>query len=310
MRIASIDLGTNTLRILIANVKENRLYPLFSQNALVRIGEGISKQKLLKVSAVERTISALEGFKKKIDEFQVQEVLFLATSALREAENRDVFLKKVKKIGFSPQIINAKKEAELTTKGALFLLKEKYKLNNTNLFFDLGGGSTEFVIFDKGIKHILSIPQGVVKLTESFLLHDSPAKKELDKLRDFVGHTLSESLKDFLSYPIEEIVGDAGTVTTLSVIALKLKKYDEEKSTGFHLKKKKIEELREKMVRLTAKERLHHFPILEKGREDVIVSGCIFLEELLDLSKKDEIISTDGGLREGIIVERFSLPWT
>jgi len=310
MKVASIDLGTNTLRILIADVKENKIYPLFSQNVLVRTGESISKQKLLKVSAMERTISALEGFKKKIDEFQVREVSFLATSALREAENRDVFLKKVKKMGFSPEIITGKKEAELTTKGALFLLKEKYKLNNTNLFFDLGGGSTEFVIFDRGIKHVLSIPQGVVKLTESFLLHDPPVKKELDKLRDFIGHTLSESLKDFLSYPIRDIIGDAGTVTTLSAIALKLEEYDWEKTTGFHLRKKEIEKLREKMVRLTAKERLHHFPILEKGREDVIVSGCIFLEELLNLYRKDEIISTDGGLREGIIVERFSLPWT
>ncbi|WP_025209926.1 Ppx/GppA phosphatase family protein [Hippea sp. KM1] len=303
MIVASIDIGTNTIRLLIAKKEEPcRFDFLVQKSRIARLGEGFLPQKLLKAEAIERAVSILKDYLRIIDDFRVDRTIAVATSATREALNRDEFLERARSLGLDIRVIDGVEEAVLTHLGIVYFLNGRIR-NKSWVAFDLGGGSTEFMFsFDDRLKEAFSLPTGVVKLLEKHILNDPPSKDELLRIGDeFIGF-LGEKVKD---RRVDEIVANAGTTTTLAAIDLKLKEYRHDIVEGHLLKKSTVESILKDMMSMSSEDRLRRYPILEKGREDVIVIGAYIIKRVLEFFGKDYLITTNGSLREGVIIREF-----
>ncbi len=305
MITASIDMGTNTIRLLIAEniIDKCRFMFLHQESRMARIGEGFGKTKTIKNAALQRTIKILTDYKRTIDKFGVEHVFITATSAIREADNKEWFLSRLFDIGFEIETISAEKEAYLTHAGIVYSIKDLIK-NKKWTAFDLGGGSTEFM-FSNGEKltYSTSIPLGVVKLVEMFVENDPPTQEEIKAIKEYFLIKLKKI--DFYSNDMDILVGNAGTVTSLAAMDLKLQKYDKNRVEGHILSKERIKQLFEKLLSVNSKTRLNKYKILEKGREDVIVVGVAVVETIMDFFNQNRLLSTNGSLREGILIERL-----
>lgn len=304
MIIASIDMGTNTIRLLIAKkCKDCEFKYLYQDSQIARIGEGFGKSKIISKSALIRTERILLEYKNKILSYKVDKVFVVATSAVRESENGKWFVDLIRKeTGFNIEVINSDYEAYLTQKGITYSLKEKVK-NLKWCAFDLGGGSTEFIL-SKSEKLIdsFSIPLGVVKLLEKFIKNDPPCIDELESVRKFFVESLKSSINSKFK-DIDLLVGNAGTVTSIAAIDMKIDKYSYEKTEGYLINKSSIENILDELLETDGIERLKKFPILKKGREDVITIGVFIVLAIMELFNKNEIMVTNGSLREGILIE-------
>ncbi len=301
MRIASIDIGTNTFRILVGEIKYNELKMLYIDRVITRLGGGYSKEgKIITQSAIERAITALKKFANIIEEYNVEKVKAVATSVVREAVNGYEFLERVQKeTGIGAEVIAGEEEARLTVAG---VLKSVSADSEYSIIFDVGGGSTEYVFVKEGeILGLRSTNLGVVHFTESFLRGDIPSKSDIDMLSEEIWHILYSEL---LWIPKVDgnnltLIGTAGTPTTLAAIELGLEKYDPDLVNGFILKKDAALNIFNTLIGLPARERLL-IRGLEKGREDVIIPGAIIVLRTMDRFDQDEILVSDGGLLEGV----------
>ncbi len=307
MIVTSIDIGTNTIRLLIAKeTGECQFKFLFRKSRIARLGEGLSESGYLSDKSIERALMILSDYVEISKQFESKKVLACATSAVREAKNKEEFIKRVRSLGIDLRVIDADREAYLTHKGIVYFLKNK--LNNKRwVAFDLGGGSTEFMFsFGERLERTFSVPLGVVKLLEMFIRHDPPLKSELDKATSFFIDKLSKFEPD---KNIDIVVANAGTVTSLAAIDLGLEKYSYEKTEGYVLRLENIGKVIDKMLKLNSHQRLEEFRILEKGREDVIVVGAYLVEKLVEYFNKDYLLTTNGSLREGVLIEELCDGW-
>ena len=297
MRIASIDIGTNTFRILIGEVKGQGLKKLYVGNIITRLGGGFSEGTISE-EAISRAIPALRGFSKLLEEYRVKRVRAVATSVVREASNKFDFLKRVEdETGIGVEVIPWEEEARLTALGVLNSVEVPTKYS---LILDIGGGSTEYTLVEGSkILRLKSTSLGVVHLTERYLRDNPPSELDIKLLSLEVEKVISDELT-WTSFedPITLIV-TAGTPTTLAAMELELKQYDPDLVNGFILKKYAILNILKKLLKLPAKERLK-IPGLQKGREDVILSGIVILLKTMKRFSKDEALVSDGGLLEGV----------
>lgn len=308
MKLASIDMGTNTVRLLIAEKKvSGSLQTLYQESKIARIGEGLALSNKINSAALERTKLILHHYDKIINNYNVDKTYIVATSAVREAKNRDWFLENLHDAGFNIDIIDAHKEASLTHLGIVHNLGSIIH-DKIWMAFDLGGGSTEFIFSDdKDLKSSFSIPLGAVKLFERFIKTDPPSMQDLNVATDYFIEKLHEKLnyhKDDFLKP-EFIVGNAGTVTSLSAIDMGMETYSYKKTEGYILKKDRIKNILNNLISLKSNDRLKHFKILEKGREDVITVGANVVLGILSFFQKDYLITTNGSLREGVLIDKF-----
>ncbi|WP_035587889.1 Ppx/GppA phosphatase family protein [Hippea jasoniae] len=304
MRAASIDIGTNTIRLAIVEKDKNCNFKfLLRKGKIARLGEDIAKTHLLKPQAIDRAIAVLKQYKAIIDSYKVEKVFCLATSATREAENSELFINKAKELGFDIEIIDGKKEAFLTHLCIIYFLREVLA-NKSWVAVDIGGGSTEF-IFSRGFELIdsFSVPLGVVKLLEMFIRHDPPQESELNEACDYFIDNLKRFVKS--DFNIDCFVANAGTPTTLAAIKLGLVEYDYYATEGLELSKDFIEKIIDEMLKYNSDKLLEVYPILQKGREDVIVLGAYLLKRLLEFFGMESVVVTNGSLREGIFIERL-----
>jgi exopolyphosphatase/guanosine-5'-triphosphate,3'-diphosphate pyrophosphatase len=305
MILAAIDMGTNTIRLLLAQKTEGcRFKVLYQESRIARIGEGFGKSRIITDAALTRTLNILNDYKKIIVNLKAENIVIVATSAIREAKNKESFVKLIKEnTGFEINIISAQKEAYLTQLGIIYNIEDIISQKEW-MAFDLGGGSTEF-IFSQGKNFIdsFSIPYGVVKLLEMFVENDPPSAIELNNIRKFFLAELEKRYKH--NRNIDLVVGNAGTVTSLSAIDLKLIDYSYEKVEGYRLNSQSIDRILKRLLTLTKAERLKEFNMLEKGREDVIVVGAVVVKSILEFFSKNYLIATNGSLREGLLIERF-----
>jgi len=303
MIVSSVDIGTNTIRLLIAKKLNGCKFDfLYRDSRIARLGEGLEQSGSLKESAINRALEILLEFKRVIERFGVEESVFCATSATREAKNRDRFLDRCRENGIEVYVLDENDEAYLTHLGIVYFLKNKLK-NKRWLAFDLGGGSTEFMLSNGFmLERSISIPLGVVKLLERFVKHDPPFKGELNRSTSFFIDNLKYSE---IGNGFEVLVANAGTVTTLAAIDLGLERYDYNLTEGYTLKKESIDKILKNMLELPATDRLKRFRILERGREDVIVVGAHLVLGLLDYFKKEHLLTTNGSLREGVLIKEF-----
>jgi exopolyphosphatase/guanosine-5'-triphosphate,3'-diphosphate pyrophosphatase len=301
MRIASIDIGTNTFRILVCELKGNDLRKVHVGRVITRLGGGFSKEKgLISPDAMERAISTLKNFADILEQYKVEKVRAVATSVVREALNGHDFLERVKsETGIWAELISGEEEAKLTVRG---VLRSVPKVSEYNLIFDVGGGSTEYVYVKDGlILGLASTNLGVVHLAEFFLRHDIPSESELNLLSKHIEDTLLSQLSWASEYSVAglSLIGTAGTPTTLAAIDMGMNNYDPDLVNGHVLKRDAVLRIFASLIKIPKGKR-HGVAGLEKGREDVIIPGALIVLKTMEIFSKDRIIVSDGGLLEGV----------
>ncbi len=313
MRYASIDIGTNTLRLLIADEEAGGLKPLIYKRAITRLGGKYTAPSGIDKESAERTFKALENFKKIISENNVNDVLAFATSVVRRARNRDWFIEEVfGRTGIRVSVISGTEEARLSLLGVLSVMGDK---GGKKLVIDIGGGSTEFIFTDGSvIAGAFSMEMGVVHLTEEYLKTDPPSEGELKTLEDGIKGVITElkalMKKDSID-PVEysgkkgaAFVGTAGTITTLAALDQNLEVYDRERINNYTIPKARVRQMYRLLAGLKLKER-EKILTLEKGREDLIIPGSAITLLTMESFGFDEIKVSDAGLLEGIILKRI-----
>lgn len=301
MRTASIDIGTNTIRLLISERTGRGILKIYINRVITRLGEGFSDNtRLLNSNAVNRSVAALYDFSKVIKKFNVNKIRAVATSVVRESKNGEEFVKQVAdKTGLAVEVISGEEEAKLTVSGVL----NSVSVNANNcIIFDIGGGSTEYVhIRSSNIVNLVSTNLGVVHLTEEFLRSEIETEQELANLSIYIKETLQRELENFEVIDKKDLIliGTAGTPTTLATIELKLKEYNPELVNNFVLSEEMILSTIKKLLNIHKKDRAK-ITGLEKGREDILVVGALILIETLRKYSQNSVIVSDGGVLEGI----------
>lgn len=301
MPIASIDVGTNTFRILIGEVQDNGLKKLYIGREITRLGRGFTEeQRVITQEAMSMGLSALKKFRGIIEEYKVGKVRAVATSVVRESLNGNEFVDKVKReIGIEIEVIPGEEEARLTVDG---VLKSVSVYSDYSVIFDIGGGSTEYIFVKEGnIIDLRSINLGIVHLTERFLKNEVPSDSDIGALSLGIDRILSRELSWIPKIHDDKLslVGTAGTPTTFAAIELGLEKYDPDLVNGFVLKREGVLQIFRTLINLPLQERLK-IKGLEKGREDIIIPGTLILLKTMERFSKDEVLVSDGGLLEGV----------
>ncbi len=304
---ASVDLGTNTVRLLVVDASARPHKTVRLESRIVRLGGGFVKEGKLTEEAMSRALAALREYGAILRELKCTQVAAVGTGVLRQAPNTPEFLERVRReTGLSIQIIPGEREAELSVKGALWALGVKPDSSERYVVCDVGGGSTEFALWEKGkIPARVSVPVGVVSLTETFLLSDPPTADQVERVR----HKLRQAFSDLGAVPgtaargAFTLVGCSGTFTTLASLQQNLAEYDPAKITGYRLRVSHLEGLLAKALPVRAQDRLALWRVLPKGREDVIVAGMILTWEILRRWDREEALITDGSLLEGVLLD-------
>jgi len=310
--LAAIDIGTNTLRLLIATVRFNpekqsySIKEIFSERIITRLGGGLSGNGLLKKKAMSKSLSALKRFSSVLSRYDVYKTRAVATSALREAGNSKEFLAEVKgATGLAVKIISGEEEARIAASGMLIDIAAP----ETALMVDIGGGSTE-LIFAKQGKPVLvkSLNLGVVYLAGRFMKHDPPFKEDLIGMDRYISEKIGPIVTPYSELKTQDpelktvLIGTAGTVTTLSAVAKGLAKFEHNKIHKSRLTLDKVKKIYSDIAPVSSRERAGLVPF-EPSRLDIIVPGTLILLKLMETFGFREIIVSNHGLREGILVE-------
>jgi len=321
MKLAAIDIGTNSTRLLISGCKKksNGVYKLKTiarEMMITRIGKNLDKTGLISKHSAEETIEVLANYLKKIKDENVDSFRIVGTSALRKAKNTDWFKKLVnEKLGITVEVITGREEARLSFYGALKSINinelskklefMSYQTDLKNiLVIDIGGGSTEFILGNNKNEIILvkSIELGCVSLTERFLRNSSgkPSNHELVKLNEFISASLVDISAKIKKHGFSIMVGLAGTISALAAVDLKLKTYSKNKIHHYILSECKIRKIYEFFCSVNIEER-EKIAGLDPKRADVIIAGtAILLRIMSNLSVKKLLVSEDDIL-DGIV---------
>lgn len=307
MIMAGIDIGTNTLRLLIAEVRsvQGRIHirPIFEARRITRLGEGIVDSGRLSPSAMSRTLQALKEFRAAVSEHPVDRIIGVATSAVREAGNRALFLNRLKEeTGLDVEVISGEEEARRTLLGVRYGLEGD---DSNLLVLDIGGGSTEWIVVTGGqIQEMKTLDVGVVKLTDRYLITDPPSAENQQQLIRAIEERFRPMVPSVGRLSGHRFVGVAGTVTTLAALELGLKVYDPLRVQNLRLGFERVESWYRKLVGMTLDER-RRLAGLERGREDLIVAGAALLWVAMRMAGAKEVVVSDDGLREGVLIDWF-----
>ena len=304
-KFASIDIGSNTVRLLILECDENwNFHIIASRRVITRLGEGMDIYGKLMDSRISATISALSTFRQDCREHGSPPLHAVATSAVREASNKKEFVNLVQeKTGIEIEIISWEDEARLTIEGVFWKLPHE---NRKTLTLDIGGGSTEFILSEgKNIVDFCSSSLGVVRLTEKFIHQHPVNNNEYENLSTYLSNEL-ETIKNKLSAFVPQVlIGTAGTVTTLAALIGNIYPYDPEKIHGTLLPRQDVEILLQDLKEKSLNERLD-LKSLEPGREDLIIAGTVIVLKTMKTFQCDTLLVSEYSLREGIILKSLA----
>lgn len=302
-RFASIDVGSNTLRLLIAEPAVSApLRSIHLERRITRLGENFLPDRILQPAAMDRSIAALTEFVELMGENGVSKYSAGATAVVREASNGSNFLDLAQRVtGLGVRLLSGSEEARLSLLGVASVISNK---DSAMVVFDIGGGSTEFVWQGEGDSSEIessSLPVGVVHLTETFLQGDPPGHEPCLQLRKYVSNVLTELSfrKDFH----EAIwVGTAGTVTTLASMWYELTEYDPARINGTVLERTWLADLCARLAEMKLAER-RKLTGLEPGREDIILAGGLVTLEMMNIFDFSQFTVSDAGLLEGLFFD-------
>jgi exopolyphosphatase / guanosine-5'-triphosphate,3'-diphosphate pyrophosphatase len=291
VRVAAVDLGTNTTRLLVADVVDGNVGEVHRETRITRLGEGVDARKRLLPVAIARVRNALSDYRRTLESLGAERTLLVATSAVRDAENGEAFLGEIEwSYGFATQLVSGDEEAALTRQGV--------RPAPGTLVLDIGGGSTELLVDD----FYVSLDMGSVRFTERFVHTDPPTRDEVDACARAV-----RSLLEPLDVAPQRAVGVAGTVTTLAALDLGLDAYDRER---IHSHRLSLEGARAQLERLAALPLAmrREVPALEPERAPVIVAGAVILAETLARFGLDAIEVSERDILDGIALAAAELP--
>jgi exopolyphosphatase / guanosine-5'-triphosphate,3'-diphosphate pyrophosphatase len=290
VRVAAIDQGTNTTRLLVADVDDGRLREIVRRTEITRLGEGVDERHRLLPLPVARVRNCLTEYRREAEQLGAERTLLVATSAVRDAENGEAFLGEVEwSYGFTTRLLSGDEEAELMLRGV-------GAIDTGTLVLDIGGGSTELVMLDSRV----SLDVGSVRLTERFLHSDPPTGDELAACAQQVRPLLP-------SLDPTSAVGVAGTITTLAALDLGLDEYDRERVHGHELSRAGVERQLERLAALPLAKR-REVPALEPERAPVIVAGAVIAREVLAAYGLDEMTVSEHDILDGIALAAAELP--
>jgi len=296
MKVAVIDVGTYSTRVTIAEVENSNLKILYEEGRITALGRGVKQTGLLSESAINETLSAIRDYKKKCDQYGVEKCLVLGTEALRVAKNREVFINALKELGLQIKVISPWEEGKYAYLGAYFAVKPQGRV----CVIDQGGGSTEFV-YGKGLEvdNVVSLPFGIVNLTERFIKNDPPTEEEIESLTNYLSGEISKLDKN-----VDTLVGLGGTITTLVALEYDIYPYDPAKVNGKTLTKERIKYWFDKLASMTVEER-KKLPQIEDRRAEAIIPGIAIFWKTMELFGKEEIVVSDWAVKHGAIIANF-----
>ncbi|GAA3789930.1 Ppx/GppA phosphatase family protein [Streptomyces chiangmaiensis] len=306
-RVAAVDCGTNSIRLLVADATPatGELVELDRRMTIVRLGQGVDRTGRLAPEALERTFAACREYAEIIKEHGAERIRFVATSASRDAENRDVFVRGVLEIlGVEPEVISGEQEAEFSFTGATKELAGREDLDKPFLVVDIGGGSTEFVVGEEHVRAARSVDIGCVRMTERHLVHegvvsDPPTPERIAAIRSDIEAALDLVEKTVPLHEARTLVGLAGSVTTLSAIDQELPEYDSERIHHSRISQDRVREITERLLRSTHAERAA-IPSMHPGRVDVIGAGALVLLAIMERIEAAEVVVSEHDILDGI----------
>lgn len=299
-RVAAYDCGTNSLRVLVAEVDPatGAAVELLRDMRIVRLGEGVDRTGRIGEAALRRVLAALDDFAGAADTLQVEAVRFCATSAARDAENAAQFEAAVReRLGVRLQVLTGEEEARLSFAGAVRSLAGHSDAEGPFLVVDIGGGSTELILGAHDVAAAQSLDIGSVRLTERHVRHDPPTGEEVAAVRADVAAALDAAHVDIGA--ARTVVGVAGTVTTVAAGALGLSAYDRERIHHARIGVADVERTVEDYLAMTTEERTG-LGYMHPGRADVIASGGLILTELLARARVDSVLVSEHDILDGI----------
>jgi exopolyphosphatase/guanosine-5'-triphosphate,3'-diphosphate pyrophosphatase len=296
-RVAAIDCGTNSIRLLIADISGGNFRELYRTMEIVRLGQGVDKNKRFDPAAIERTLKATALFSEEIARRGVTAIRFCATSATRDAENRALFIDGVREIlGIEPEVISGEEEARLSFAGAV---SEMHPSDAPFLVIDIGGGSTEFVFGDQEVRAAKSVNIGCVRMSERHFT-SAPVTEDVIKLAvSDIDQAIAEAAN---TVPIKEartLIAVAGTATTVAAAALELAEYDRYAIHLSRISAEKTAEISNRFLAMTRDE-IAELGYMHPGRVDVIAAGALVLDRIMKASGASEFVASERDILDGM----------
>jgi exopolyphosphatase / guanosine-5'-triphosphate,3'-diphosphate pyrophosphatase len=297
-RVAAIDCGTNSIRLLIADIQDQTAEDVVRRMEIVRLGEGVDRTGELSPAAIERTRVALAGYAAQITASGAQKVRMVATSASRDARNAADFRHMVvSTLGTEPEVISGDEEARLSFAGAVRGLGSAYP--PPFLVVDIGGGSTEFVTGTVEVDAAISVDIGCVRMTERHLRSDPPTAAEIEAATKDITFEVDRALTAAPPHNGHTLVGLAGSVTTVAAIALGLAEYDADRIQGARISYQQVKRVTDDLLNATHAERAR-IGVMHPGRVDVIGAGALVLRTVMERSGSDSVIASEHDILDGI----------
>jgi exopolyphosphatase/guanosine-5'-triphosphate,3'-diphosphate pyrophosphatase len=297
MRVAAIDCGTNSIRLLVAEVDGGGLTEVSRRMEIVRLGEGVDRTGRISDEALARTRKALLGYATEIAELGIARVRMCATSASRDASNAADFRDMVRGVlGVDPEVITGDEEARLSFSGAVAGLTASPPF----LIVDIGGGSTEFVTGSTGVEHAISVDIGCVRMTERHLHDDPPTAAQIAAAREDITAAVDRALAAVPgARSARTLVGLAGSVTTVAALALGLPDYDASRVHHARIGREAVCSVTDALLGMTVSARLA-LPVMHPGRADVIGAGALILQVIMERSGQEDVVASEHDILDGI----------
>jgi len=291
-RISVIDIGTNTCLLLIAELQDGKLNTIVEKQEIPRLGKGVDSEKNISKDAYERVLPVLKSYIEIAEAYAADSIFGIGTSALRDASNKDEFIENVlRETGIAVKILSGKEESKMSFEGALFDFDNKDNL----AVIDIGGGSTELSFIEEDYKHKISMDMGSLRIKERFF-SVRPTEQEINAAKDFIDEKLMGI--DTTALKSKNLIGVAGTLTTLSAIMFGLKVFEPDKIHKSVLNYNDIVSVFNKLIKMTNNEILSIGDYM-KGRSDIITSGILILIQVMSILNSKDIVVSAKGLRYG-----------
>ena len=299
-RVSAIDCGTNSIRLLVADVQDAALTDVVREMRVVRLGEGVDRTGRFSDAALVRTLDALREYARRSRDLDAVRVRMVATSATRDAVNRDEFLDAATEVlGIRPEVISGDEEARLSFVGAVAGLPAGAGSGPPYLVVDIGGGSTEFVLGHQEVEAARSVDIGCVRLTERALLSDPPTQQEIWTATDLIEAAIADAAETVAVRDASTLVAVAGSATTVAAVALELPAYDPDVIHGSVLSAEQVHATAQRLVTMTKVERAA-LPVMHPGRVDVIGAGALILSRVVALSGANDVVISEHDILDGI----------
>lgn len=296
-RVAAIDCGTNSIRLLIAEISEGNFREIYRTMEIVRLGEGVDKNKRFDPKAIQRTLSAVKVFGEEITRRAVGAIRFCATSATRDAENRALFIDGVTELlGVTPEVISGEEEAQLSFLGAV---RELHPSDAPFLVVDIGGGSTEFVFGGNEVEAAKSVNIGCVRMSERHFDSAPVSAAAIERAIFDIDQAIRAAAEIVPITKARTLVAVAGTATTVAAAALDLESYDRYAIHQSHISATKVSTISTRFLNMSRTE-LAALGYMHPGRVDVIAAGALVLDRIMKATGLPEFVASESDILDGI----------